>query len=122
MGTRHPLAETYDQILREQVPNLFRLYLNPYVAQACLCLARYVTTTWPKRSDGEFQTFLANSFDEALSGAIKLARYSAGVSGRSGAGLVFDPGDRLGPFAGATIGSGGRVAFLPGLTVRNGHP
>jgi acetylornithine/succinyldiaminopimelate/putrescine aminotransferase len=121
MGTRHPLAETYDEILRGQLPNLFRLYLNPFVAQACLCLGRYVATTWPTRPGEEFQSFLANSFDEALSGAIKLARYTAHVSGRPGAGLVFDPADRLGPFAGVSVGPG-RVEFLPGLVVRNGRP
>jgi acetylornithine/succinyldiaminopimelate/putrescine aminotransferase len=120
MGNRHPLAETFDEILRQQVPNLFRLYLNPYVAQTCLCLAWYVATTWPERSGKLFQSFLANSFDEALSGAIKLARYSASVAGRPAAGMVFDPGDRLGPFAGASVGRG-RVEFLPGLAVRNGH-
>jgi len=121
MGTWHPLTETYELILREQVPNLFRLYLNPYVAQACLCLARYVATTWTNQSGEQFQSFLANSFDEALSGAIKLARYSAGVAGRPSTGVVFDPEDRLGPFAGASVGEG-RVEFLPGLAIRNGHP
>src|SRR5262245_30240092 len=115
MGARHPLVETCDQIVREQLPNLFRLYLNPYVAQTCLCLARYVDTTWPGRLRGEFQTFLANSFDEALSGAIKLARYAASVAGRPTTGVVFDPSNRLGPFAGVTLASGARVEFIPGL-------
>jgi acetylornithine/succinyldiaminopimelate/putrescine aminotransferase len=108
-------------MLREQLPNLFRLYLNPHVAQACLCLARYVATTWPGRPGELYQSFLANSFDEALSGAIKLARYSAAVGGRPSGGIVFDPGDRLGPFAGTKLGGGGRIEFLPGLAVRNGH-
>ena len=40
------LAETYEQILREQEPNFLRLYLNPHVAQTCFCLDRYVRTTW----------------------------------------------------------------------------
>jgi acetylornithine/succinyldiaminopimelate/putrescine aminotransferase len=108
-------------MLREQLPNLFRLYLNPYVTQACLCMARYVATTWPEGQGELCQSFLANSFDEALSGAIKLARYSAAVGGRPSGALVFDPGNRLGPFAGATLGGGGRVEFLQGLAVRNGH-
>jgi acetylornithine/succinyldiaminopimelate/putrescine aminotransferase len=121
MGTRHPLAETFDQIIREQQPNLFRLYVNPYVAQSCLCLARYVSSTWPQKSGAEFQSFLSNSFDEALSGAIKLARYAASLRGRPASGLVLDPGERLGPFAGTTVG-GGRIEFLPGLAIRNGDP
>ena len=69
------VAETCEQIVREQLPNLFRLYLNPYVAQTCFCLDRYVHSAWPKTEE-TFQTFLANGFDEALSGAIKLARYT----------------------------------------------
>jgi acetylornithine/succinyldiaminopimelate/putrescine aminotransferase len=115
MPPRHPLADTYEQILREQQPNLLRLYLNPYVTQACFCLARYVQTTWG--SAREYQTFLANGFDEALGGAIKLARYSASVAGRPTTGLVLDPGDRLGPYAGASVAGGGKVEFIPGLVV-----
>jgi acetylornithine/succinyldiaminopimelate/putrescine aminotransferase len=118
MPTRHPLADTYEQILREQLPNFLRLYLNPYVAQVCFCLARYVQTTWD--AAGDYQTFLANSFDEALGGAIKLARYAASVAGRSTAGLVLDAADRLGPYAGATIAGGGKVEFVPGLKVFGG--
>lgn len=110
------LIDTCAQIEREQLPNLLRLYLNPYVAQTCLCLTRYVQTTWDD-PDGEYQTFLANGFDEALSGAIKLARYCASLAGRSTTGLVVDPDDRLGPYAAATLAGGGKVEFLPGLVV-----
>jgi len=114
MQTRERLAETYEQILRERLPNLFRLYLNPYVVQTCLSLERYIHSTWHNDSANPetYQTFLANSFDEALSGAIKLARYSASIAGKSTSGLVIDPTNRLGPFA-----SSGNVVFLPGLTV-----
>ena len=85
------------------MPNLFRLYLNPYVAQTCFCLERYIQTTWHAQAENpeSYQTFLANSFDEALSGAIKLARYCASVAGRSTTGLVIDPDNRLGPFSSA---------------------
>src|SRR5262249_14957893 len=119
MPPRHPLADTYGQILREQLPNFLRLYLNPYVTQACFCLARYVQTTWGGHGAAGrgYQTFLANGFDEALGGAIKLARYSASVAGRPAAGLVLDPADRLGPYAAASVAGGGRVEFLPGLVV-----
>src|ERR1022692_621801 len=114
MEARQRLTETYEQILREQLPNLFRLYLNPYVVQTCFCLERYIHDTWyaKKGSPEPYQSFLANSFDEALSGAIKLARYCASIAGRSTTGLVIDPTERLGPFA-----SAGSVVFLPGLTV-----
>jgi acetylornithine/succinyldiaminopimelate/putrescine aminotransferase len=115
----HTLADTYGQILQENLPNFLRLYLNPFVTQVCFCLSRYVQTTWGGQTGAgrEYQTFLANSFDEALSGALKLARYSASLAGRPTAGLIFDPADRLGPFAGVTLPTGGKVEFLPGLTV-----
>jgi acetylornithine/succinyldiaminopimelate/putrescine aminotransferase len=115
MTARHPLTETYRELLREQLPNLFRLYLNPYVAQTCHCLARYVQHTW--NDTAEFQTFLANGFDEALSGAVKLARYCASVNGRATTGLVIDRANRLGPFVGASLAGSGWVEFLPGLRV-----
>jgi acetylornithine/succinyldiaminopimelate/putrescine aminotransferase len=109
------LAETCDKMLSEQLPNLFRLYLNPYVVQTCFCLERYAQELASTRTE-PFQTFLANSFDEALSGAIKLARYHASLAGKPTTGLVIDPDSRLGPFASAPT-STGTVEFLPGLTV-----
>jgi acetylornithine/succinyldiaminopimelate/putrescine aminotransferase len=117
--TPHALPDTYREMLRQQVPNLLRLYLNPYVTQTCFCLTRYVQTTWGGQTAAteEYQTFLANGFDEALSGAIKLARYSASMAGRPTTGLVIDAANRLGPFAGASVAGGGRVEFVPGLTI-----
>lgn len=114
MEARHPFIETCDQVVRQELPNLFRLYLNPYVAQTCLCLERYVQTTWG--TTDPYQTFLANGFDEALSGAIKLARYHASLAGKSTTGLIIDADNRLGPFASAES-AGQRVEFLPGLIV-----
>ena len=110
------------ELLQEKVPNFFRLFLNPYVVQTCFCLARYVQTTWPEAdpADDGHPSFLANSFDEALSGAIKLARYCANLEGQPAAGLVLDPGSRLGPFASVTVGKQGRIVFVPDLTVING--
>ncbi|MCI0683558.1 MAG: aminotransferase class III-fold pyridoxal phosphate-dependent enzyme [Gemmataceae bacterium] len=129
MASRALLVETCERLLREQTPNLFRLYLNPYVVQTCLCLERYAQTTWPaphpqplspegrgESRSSPYQTFLANGFDEALSGAIKLARYCARVSGKPAAGLIIDAAGRLGPFASATA-RGEMVSFLPGIAV-----
>src|SRR5262249_11769024 len=112
------LVHTFEQMLREQTPNLFRLYLNPYVTQTCFCLERYVQTTWhaDAKCPESFQTFLANSFDEALSGAIKLARYCGRLAGKPPHGVILDAANRLGAFAGATA-RGARVEFLPGLTI-----
>jgi acetylornithine/succinyldiaminopimelate/putrescine aminotransferase len=114
MAAREFLAETLEILLREQIPNLFRLYLNPYVTQTCWCLERYVQTTW--RADGSFQSFLANSFYEALSGAVKLARYTARLADKSATGWIVDNCQRLGSFASVTV-RGQRIDFLPGLKV-----
>jgi acetylornithine/succinyldiaminopimelate/putrescine aminotransferase len=115
----HSLLDTCEQMLREQLPNLLRLYLNPYVTQTCFCLTRYVQTTWGGAE--EYQTFLANGFDEALSGAIKLARYSASMGGQPTTSMIVDAADRLGPFAGAKVANGEQVEFVPGLTIIGPH-
>ncbi|MBV9124879.1 MAG: aminotransferase class III-fold pyridoxal phosphate-dependent enzyme [Planctomycetes bacterium] len=117
MNPTIPAAETCEQIVREKVPNFFRLYLNPYLVQTCYCLSAYVRSTWGQSPESEYQTFLANSFDEALGGAIKLARYCANLRGQSSAGLILDPGGRLGPFASVSLGDRGRIDFVPNLTV-----
>lgn len=119
---RQRLAATFSQMRAGQLPNLFRLYLNPYVAQACLCLERYAQGSWParKQPDGQpepFQTFLANGFDEALGGAIKLGRFCATAAQKTTDTLVIDCGGRLGPFASAAVNGGAeRIDFVLGLT------
>ncbi|HZZ82070.1 MAG TPA: aminotransferase class III-fold pyridoxal phosphate-dependent enzyme [Gemmataceae bacterium] len=119
MDGRHPLIDTLSQLIHEQTPNLLRLYISPYVTQTCLCLSRYVQTAWQNQPEEEQATFLANSFDEALSGAIKLVRYANSVDRRATSVLVFDPSGRLGPFVSAKA-NGHDVAFLPGIEVA-GH-
>jgi len=105
-------------MLRDELPNLFRLYINPYVVQACFCLERYVQTTWTAAGPkSDYQTFLANGFDEALGGAIKLARYDRSLASAPSLGLIIDPAGRLGPFASARAADGAVVEFLPGLVV-----
>ena len=119
MHQRRPsLADTCEQIVRDQEPNFLRLYLNPHVAQTCFCLDRYVSTTWPNRVPAEdCQTFLANGLEEALGGAIKLARYARHKRGASSTGILLDPADRLTGFVGSKIAGGEDVSFLPGLVV-----
>src|SRR5262249_55714412 len=77
--------------------------------------SKYVQTTWlgPATRQTQHQSFLANSFDEALSGAIKLARYSGNLGHRSPSGLVIDGAGRLGPFASAAVQGGRRIEFVP---------
>src|SRR5262245_25331620 len=113
-----PIA-TLESMLRDEEPNLLRLYLNPHVAQTCFCLDRYVRTTWADATgEGEeFQSFLANGLEEALGGAIKLLRYNRGVVVGAQVGLVLDSADRLIGFADWDLPDGRRVEFLPGLRV-----
>jgi acetylornithine/succinyldiaminopimelate/putrescine aminotransferase len=120
MSTDGLLLNTFNQMIQEQIPNFLRLYLNPYVVQTCLCLDRYVQDTWHagQSSAPQRQTFLANSFDEALSGAIKLARFTAAEAGRPKTGLVLDPQGRLGPLASLTLEGQGRIDFLPDVVVQ----
>ena len=75
------LTATLSRMLGEKLPNLLRVYPNPFVTQVCHGLGRYVGTTWPAAGDA-FQTFLANGVDEAVGGAVKLARYDGSVAGR----------------------------------------
>src|SRR5262245_39534413 len=110
MDSKHAIFDTWDQLVGEQIPNFLRLYLSPFVVQTCLALDRYVQETWfagespgLHRRLASYQSFLANSFDEAMSGAIKLSRYSADLEGRPKAGLLFDPEDRLGPLASVSL-------------------
>ena len=112
MQARHSVLTSCEQMVHEGLPNLLRLYLNPYVAQVCYCLNHYVRSTWSTADD--YQTFLANSFDEALSGAIKLARYDRASAGLPVTGLIVDPSDRLGPYVAAPAGDG-QVEYVPGL-------
>jgi acetylornithine/succinyldiaminopimelate/putrescine aminotransferase len=115
-----------EQMLREQEPNLLRLYLNPHVVQTCYALDRYMSTTWALPSTGasggvvaaeDCQSFLANGLEEALSGAIKLVRYRRPTTGAGPAGLVVDLANRLTGFASADLAGGDRIQFLPGIRV-----
>ena len=65
-----------------KVPNLLRLYLNPWVTQTCVVLSEIIRLQWPSLAYCDhFPTFLANSGEEALSGAVKLARFTARTAG-----------------------------------------
>src|SRR5215831_1369925 len=119
MYSPHAIFDTWDELVSGQIPNFLRLYLNPCVVQTCLSLSRYVQETWYAAATAcpLYQSFLANSFDEAISGAIKLARYSADVEGRPKTGLVLDSGDRLGCTASVAFDGQGRIEFIPDLVV-----
>jgi acetylornithine/succinyldiaminopimelate/putrescine aminotransferase len=110
-------------MIQEKIPNLFRLYLNPFVVQTCLCLSKYAQRICSDGvpADRPYQTFLANSFYEALSGAIKLARYANSLKGLPRTGLVIDPRGRLGHFASVNLDGGGKIDFVPGLRIAEEH-
>jgi acetylornithine/succinyldiaminopimelate/putrescine aminotransferase len=111
------LAETCALIIEEKVPNFFRLWLNPFLAQVCYCLSRLVQARWKRDlpADAGLQSFLATSFDEALSGAVKLARYHCNRNHRPPLGLILDPEDKLRYFADITLRNRARIDFIPGL-------
>ncbi len=113
-----PISVTFDRMTRERIPNFFRLSHNPYVAQACHGLTRLVADAWPGQVDPDnWQVFLANSGEEALSGAIKLARYAANAEGFSGNGILLDEDERFEYFATNERDGGERLSFLPGVEV-----
>lgn len=108
------LLATCERLVDQQIPNLFRLYLNPHVAQACYCLTHMVQEIWPAtHAASQYQVFLANGFEEALSGAIKLARHELNANGRPHRGLILDPQCRLSHFAHTDVGDLGRIFFIP---------
>ncbi|VEP15754.1 Ornithine/acetylornithine aminotransferase [Hyella patelloides LEGE 07179] len=113
---KYALTNTFEEILRNNIPNFYELYLNPYVTQTCFCLGEYVKSTWNQQHD--YQTFLANSFEEALSGAIKLARYNSNIAKRPTRGLIFDPHYRLGAFVETKV-KDEAIKFIPDLIVAN---
>jgi acetylornithine/succinyldiaminopimelate/putrescine aminotransferase len=113
---QHLLLDTVEEMTQEQVPNFFRLYLNPYVTRACYCLDKIVRDTWCGYADETgFQTFLANGFLEALSGAVKLARFALDLEGRPRAGLLVDGDHRLRYFASLRLPYEKKIEFIPEL-------
>lgn len=116
--TEPAVIDTLRLMIRKRLPNLFRLYLNPYVAQACYCLNESIRSAWPAAASSDpHQVFLANGMEEALSGAVKLARYTVGTVGRHGNGLIFDAENRLEHFAHTDLPTGDRIEFIPGLEI-----
>jgi len=69
------VLQTCEELIRLRIPNLLRLYLNPWVVQTCTVLAAAVGWKFPATADERYPSFLANSGAEALSGALKLARF-----------------------------------------------
>ncbi len=112
------ILATCERMIREQMPNLLRLGVNPHVAQACYCLTQIIAEAWPRSADANgYQVFLANSREEALSGAIKLARYAAHAQGSPATGLILDEDRRFEHFASTELAGLGRLEFIPGIEI-----
>ena len=109
------IEDAFGQLMDRQLPNLFRLYLNPIVTQACLCLSRIASASKDgvRSSGGTYQIFLANGHDEALSGAIKLTRYIQNLRRRDAKVLIRGPQHRIAHFASTVLPSGRRICFVP---------
>lgn len=89
------LLETAEQLIRLRIPNFLRLYLNPWVGRTCVVLSELVRQLFPSVSKApRYPTFLANSGEEALSGAIKLTRFSHYLKGQTAPCSVALLGDR----------------------------
>ena len=105
--------ETCDELARRKSPNFLRVVFNPWVAQTCLVLdyyARRLLRFSPGNRDSFCPSFLANSVDEALSGAVKLARFNADVGSKV---LVVDPENRFPHFGFSVRPDGTRVEYIP---------
>ncbi|MDG2390685.1 MAG: aminotransferase class III-fold pyridoxal phosphate-dependent enzyme [Planctomycetaceae bacterium] len=116
-----PILDTCRELIDKQIPNLFRLYLNPYVAQACVCLEAILKQTWSSSYTAEerLPTYLGNAFEEVLSGACKLARYETECRGTSQRGLILDPAGRLKYFESISIGEN-QITLIPDIVVLSG--
>ena len=111
---------TCEKIVENQIPNLLRLYLNPWVAQTCIVLNYYTQKLNAADSTTveDWPAFLANSREEALSGAIKLARFtvnSQSQKARSPNVLLVDPNERFAHFGTTTRNDGSECRLLPGF-------
>jgi len=116
------ILDTCRMLIEEQTPNFFRLYLNPYVVQACVCLETIARQSWPATGtqDDRWPTYLGNAFEEVLSGACKLARYETECREMSQRGLVIDPAARLKYFEGISVTSGEQMTLIPDTVVLSG--
>lgn len=116
---RRALA-TCKHIIENRIPNLLRLYPNPWVAQTCLTLNHYAQALTCSREPGseECPSFLANSREEALSGAIKLARCAVNGSSRktrSPTVIIVDSQNRFPHFGCSIRDDGSRCQLVPGV-------
>lgn len=111
------IAATLQELLDRRVPNFLRLHLQASVAQTCVCLSELVAAAWPSADAAPARpSFLANGREEAVSGALKLARCHLTAHKRPVDGLLVDPCGHLDRFAAIDGRDGSRITLIPGLT------
>ena len=113
----HKLAtlKTCAELIERKAPNFLRVAFNPWVAQTCLVLDHYARQLLRFGEDDADQfcpSFLANSVDEAVSGAVKLARFNASTGSKV---VVIDPENRFPHFGYSVRPDGSRVEYIPGV-------
>jgi acetylornithine/succinyldiaminopimelate/putrescine aminotransferase len=115
-----PLEEIILRLTSQAIPNLLRLHLSPHVAQACYLLDRLAAlwreTPGEQQSLAAGQVFLANSGEEALSGALKLTRTIVSRDGDGRGALIYDPLGSFRHFSDTYVDNGERIEFLPAVT------
>ena len=109
-----------DELISTQTPNLLRVHLNPWVTQTCLTLNHYAQSLcrFTSSEAEDCPSFLCNSRDEALSGAIKLARYTINARSlkkRTPAAIIVDPHQVFPHFGYSLRSDGATVQFVPGI-------
>lgn len=120
------VLETCRQMISSQTPNLLRLYLNPWVAQVCLCLEYLAMPLlrYPYDACERCPSFLCNSREEAISGAIKLCRHlqlsqpnrrqsTSATESNEQICIVIDDKGTLIDFEETKLSDGSRIEFLP---------
>lgn len=117
-SVRSSLLDTCDELTEQSTPNLLRLYLNPWVACACVAFDHFARPHLQCTAGTDVASFFANSTEEALSGAIKLARYH--VNGRepavrSGQTIIVDSHNRLPHFGYSVRSDGSTTQHVPGI-------
>lgn len=117
-SVRSSLLDTCDELIEQSTPNLLRLYLNPWAACACVAFDHFARPHLQCEVETDVASFFANSTEEAICGAIKLARFHVNgkePSVRSGQTIIVDPGNRLPHFGYSRRTDGSTTQHVPGI-------
>lgn len=121
------LLQSCDQLIDSRTPNFLRLYLNPWVAQVCLCLEHLAAPLLKHSGQASERcpSYLCNSRHEALAGALKLVRYTQANRSQlnrqvpeqgpdvSAVCIVVDDDGRYADFAATSLIDDGQLQYIP---------